>query len=98
MLIWKIIVTFLLFPVSLLKEKGVDMNVSSVHVQKHITIDGEEHITHVFTFSDQVDINKIKKHPAIDRLIENKALSCYLLLPSSCPKTIRLKIFRPKKS
>lgn len=74
------------------------MDVDSIQVQKHIKIDGDEHITHVFTFTRSIEVNEAMDHPAISALIKHKAKSNYFLLPSSCPKTIRLKIFTPQFS
>ena len=70
------------------------MNISTIPVQKHTKLDFDEHTTHVFTFAERVSVESSTSHPAIATLIANKSYSSYLLLTSSCPKTIRLKIFK----
>lgn len=70
------------------------MNISTIPVQKHTKLDFEEHITHVFTFAERVNIESSTSHPAIATLIAHKPFSSYLVLNSSCPKTIRVKILK----
>lgn len=70
------------------------MNISTIPVHKHTKLDFGEHTTHVFTFAERVNVKSSTSHPAIATLIANKPISSYLVLNSSCPKTIRVKIFK----
>lgn len=68
------------------------MNISDIRIERHIKLKFETHTTHVFTFAQPVDLSTITKHPAISVFLEKQALSNYMLLESSCQKTVRLKI------